>query len=141
MATSAWPAHEKLAQLRGLRPTRQRRVLAQLMFMRAGDRHVTAEALHAEALAAGIQRFAGDRLQYAEPVHRRKLLREVAIEGAQNLFRHQYSRTFHFYIEREGPSWTSKIRDVTVVGLPEAPHGIEISRVDVIVRLAPAGPE
>ena len=38
----------------GLRPTRQRLELAGLLF-RDGDRHFTAENLHAEAQDAGIQ--------------------------------------------------------------------------------------
>ena len=37
-----------------LRPTRQRVALARLL-LENGDRHVTAEQLHGEALAAGIQ--------------------------------------------------------------------------------------
>ena len=38
----------------GLRPTRQRVELAQLMYG-AGDRHMSAESLHAEASAAGFK--------------------------------------------------------------------------------------
>src|SRR5262249_50100811 len=38
----------------GLRPTRQRVALARLLFD-SGDRHVTAEQLHGEALAASIR--------------------------------------------------------------------------------------
>ena len=47
---------EAVARLRGakLRPTRQRVDLVGLLF-RAGDRHVTAESLHAEATRAGVQ--------------------------------------------------------------------------------------
>ena len=43
---------EKLRKA-GLRPTRQRLALAQLLFAR-GDRHVTAEGLHEEAVSAGV---------------------------------------------------------------------------------------
>ena len=37
-----------------LRPTRQRHALARLLFA-GGDRHVTAEQLHGEALAADVR--------------------------------------------------------------------------------------
>ena len=37
----------------GLRPTRQRMALAELLF-HGGDRHVSAESLHGEALAARV---------------------------------------------------------------------------------------
>ena len=42
----------KLLRRAGLRPTRQRVALATLLFG-AGDRHVTAEILHEEAVAMG----------------------------------------------------------------------------------------
>ena len=50
----------------GLRPTRQRAALAGLLF-RGGDRHVSAEALHAEAIRAGydagLRDFGENRVQ------------------------------------------------------------------------------
>ena len=52
---SARPFANALELLRaaGLRPTRQRLALARLLFDR-GDRHVSAEQLHGEAVAAGM---------------------------------------------------------------------------------------
>ena len=48
--------NEMASRLRtaGLRPTRQRLALGGLLFAQ-GDRHVTAEALHVEAIGAGIE--------------------------------------------------------------------------------------
>ena len=49
------PFTHSLERLRaaGLRPTRQRLALVRFLF-EGGDRHVTAEQLHAEALASGV---------------------------------------------------------------------------------------
>ena len=44
---------EKRVRDAGLRPTRQRVALADLLFAK-GDRHLSAEELHEEALAAGV---------------------------------------------------------------------------------------
>jgi len=43
----------ELLRAAGLRPTRQRLALARLLFER-GNRHVTAEQLHGEAMAAAV---------------------------------------------------------------------------------------
>ena len=53
--TEARPFAEPLERLKqaGLRPTRQRLALARLLFSR-GDRHVSAEQLHAEAKSARV---------------------------------------------------------------------------------------
>jgi Fur family iron response transcriptional regulator len=52
----ASPLSTALQRLRaaGLRPTRQRLALARLL-LESGDRHVTAEHLHGEAMATGIK--------------------------------------------------------------------------------------
>ena len=64
------------------------------------------------------------------------LLREVAIESAKTYFDTNTADHFHFYLEGEGKLMDIKNPDVTVEGLPPAPHGKRISRVDVIIRLA-----
>ena len=50
--TTSRPKVATLLRQAGLRPTRQRMLLGDLLFGN-GERHVTAEALHQEALAAG----------------------------------------------------------------------------------------
>src|SRR5690606_9883138 len=44
---------EKRVREAGLRPTRQRVALAELLFAK-GDRHLSAEELHEEAMGAGV---------------------------------------------------------------------------------------
>ena len=44
---------ERRVRNAGLRPTRQRVALANLLFAR-GDRHLSAEELHEEAISAGV---------------------------------------------------------------------------------------
>jgi Fur family iron response transcriptional regulator len=64
------------------------------------------------------------------------LLREVAIEGHKTYFDTNTSNHYHYYIEQEGRLSDIPSDDVRVVGLPEAPDGMHIKRVDVIVRLS-----
>jgi hypothetical protein len=49
-----WQGCVDLLRRAGLRPTRQRLMLGELLFSQGG-RHVTAEMLHAEAVAADMQ--------------------------------------------------------------------------------------
>lgn len=49
------------------------------------------------------------------------------------------SNHFHYYLESEGLLFDIAVGDLTVNGLPEAPPGTQIARIDVIVRLKPDG--
>jgi Fur family iron response transcriptional regulator len=125
-----------LAKLRsaGLRPTRQRLVLAQLLFG-GPDRHITAEELHRETLALDARISLATIYNTLNQFTAAKLLREVAIEGAKTYFDTNTADHFHFFLESEGRLMDIENPGVTVEGLPVAPHGKRISRVDVIVRL------
>ena len=64
------------------------------------------------------------------------LLREVAIEGHKTYFDTNTSNHYHYYIEHEGRLTDIPSDEVRVVGLPAAPDGMHVKRVDVIVRLS-----
>jgi Fur family iron response transcriptional regulator len=119
----------------GLRPTRQRVALGFLMYG-AGNRHLSAESLHAEAIATGIQVSLATVYNTLNQFTAAGLLREVAIEGHKTYFDTNTSNHYHYYIEHEGRLTDIPADDVRVVGLPEAPDGMHIKRVDVIVRLS-----
>ena len=119
----------------GLRPTRQRVALAQMLF-KTGDRHVTAEDLHEEAVQARFPVSLATVYNTLNQFTTAGLLREVAIDGAKTYFDTNTSNHYHFYVESEGTLIDIPTADLNVVGLPDAPEGTSISRIDVIVRLA-----
>jgi Fur family iron response transcriptional regulator len=127
----------RLLRKAGLRPTRQRLVLAARLFG-DGDRHVTAELLHAEVVAAG------ERVSLAtvyNTLHQFKaagLLRELAVEGARAYFDTNTSNHNHFFFETTGELLDIPNDVVHVNGLPEPPAGMRISHIDVVVRLTKA---
>ena len=120
-----------------LRPTRQRVALGALLFGEH-DRHVTAEILHAEAVATG------ERVSLAtvyNTLHQFKaagLLREIAIDGSKTYFDTNVSNHNHFFIEGQGKLVDIDGDTIRVDGLPEPPDGMKIAHIDVVVRLAPA---
>jgi Fur family iron response transcriptional regulator len=118
----------------GLRPTRQRLALGQLLFG-AGDRHVTAETLHAEALAAGEQVSLATVYNTLHQFKRAGLLRELAIDGSRAYFDTNISNHNHFFVEDEGELMDISGDGIRVDGLPKPPEGMKISHIDVVVRL------
>lgn len=118
-----------------LRPTRQRVALAELMFG-SGDRHVTAEDLHEEAINASVRVSLATVYNTLNQFTEAGLLREVAIEGSKTYFDTNTSNHHHFYIESEATLMDIPGNDLRVIGVPEAPEGTQISRIDVIVRVS-----
>ncbi len=130
------PAPIILARLRsaGLRPTRQRLALAQLLF-NGGDRHVTAEQLHGEAATAAIPVSLATVYNTLHQFTEAGLLREVVVEPGRSYFDTNIYDHHHFYCETTGALQDIPGAAVSVVELPHAPPGTEISRVDVIIRV------
>lgn len=118
----------------GLRPTRQRVALARLLFAE-GDRHVTAERLHEEAVACKVPVSLATVYNTLHQFTEAGLLREVAVEGAKTYFDTNTSNHYHFFCERSGRLLDIETDEIQIEGLPEAPDGMVISRVDVLVRL------
>jgi len=122
----------------GLRPTRQRLALAQILFG-SGDRHVTAEQLHAEAVTARVPVSLATVYNTLNQFTAAGLLREVAIEGDRTYFDTNTSNHFHYYIEAEDLLFDIEMADLSVRGLPEPPSGTRVARIDIIVRLQREG--
>jgi Fur family transcriptional regulator, iron response regulator len=133
------PVHELRAKLRraGLRPTRQRVALGWLLFAK-GDRHVTAERLYEEATGARVPISLATVYNTLHQFTQAGLLREIAVDGAKTYFDTNVSDHHHFLIEDAQALLDIPGTSVEVGRLPQVPDGMEIVRVDVIVRLRPA---
>ena len=133
---STKPSPNLLERLRtlGLRPTRQRVALAHLLF-ETGDRHVTAEQLHGEALAASIRVSLATVYNTLHQFTAAGLLREVIVEPGRSYFDTNIDDHHHFFCESSGMLQDIPGESVMVGLLPKPPVGTEISRVDVIIRV------
>lgn len=130
------PYAQTLSRLRdaGLRPTRQRLALGRLLFD-GGDRHVTAETLHEEAQNAGISVSLATVYNTLHQFTGAKLLREVVVDSSRTYFDTNISDHHHFFVENSGKLMDIDGQKIAITGLPDAPDGTGIARVDVIVRL------
>ena len=121
-------------RLAGLRPTRQRLSLAAILFG-AGDRHVSAESLHHEAVAARIDVSLATVYNTLRAFCEAGLVNEVVVDGARSYFDTRIENHPHFYWEDTHALTDAPAEEVTIAALPAAPAGTEIARVDVVIRL------
>ena len=127
------PALERLKAAR-LRPTRQRLALARLLFD-GGDRHVSAEQVHGEALAGNVRVSLATVYNTLHQFTALGMLREVVVEPGRSYFDTNTSDHHHFFFEEKGQLQDIPGDRVRLSALPEAPAGTRVRRVDVIVRL------
>ncbi|PIW26125.1 MAG: transcriptional repressor [Rhodospirillales bacterium CG15_BIG_FIL_POST_REV_8_21_14_020_66_15] len=134
----ARPYSHILDKLRGagLRPTRQRMALAKLLF-EGGDRHLTAEMLHADAQAANVRVSLATVYNTLHQFHRAGLLREIVVDSQRSYFDTNMSDHHHFYFDRTGDLTDIPGDQVAISVLPPAPEGMAVSRIDVVVRVRP----
>jgi Fur family iron response transcriptional regulator len=118
----------------GLRPTLQRVSLGWLLFGK-GDRHITAEMLFEEAAHARVPVSLGTIYNTLRQFTEAGLLRQIAIDAHKTYFDTNVSEHHHFLVEGEEELMDIPASPLGVTGLPAAPDGCEITRVDVIVRL------
>lgn len=118
----------------GLRPTRQRIALYRKLFC-SHSRHVNAEDLHAEVLNSGgymsLATIYNTLNQFAEA----GLLRKVAISGGRGYYDTAGGDHHHFHIEAEDRIIDVPAKSIQFAHLPPAPHGYEITGIDVVIRL------
>lgn len=133
MAGVAAGVAERLRQV-GLRPTRQRIALAHLL-LGGPYRHVTAETLHAEALAASVQVSLATIYNTLNQFVEAGLLREVVAAPGRSYFDNNTSDHYHFYIEDSGELLDIPGDQVGLLQLPVPPADMMVARVDVVVRL------
>lgn len=120
----------------GLRPTRQRIALASLLFAK-GDRHLTVEELHEEATDAGVPVSLATVYNTLHQFTEAGLIRVLAVESNKTYFDTNVSDHHHFFVEGENRVLDIPVSNIEIGNLPEAPPGMVISHVDVVIRLRP----
>ncbi len=130
----AMPEIEVKLRHHGLRPTRQRVALGDLLFAK-GDRHLTVEELHEEAIIAGVPVSLATVYNTLHQFTEAGLIRVLAVEGAKTYFDTNTSDHHHFFVEGRNEVLDVPIGNLEIGNLPEPPEGMEIAHVDVVIRL------
>lgn len=128
------PCLTAVLRMAGLRPTRQRVALAELLFG-GPHRHISAEQLHGEASAANVNVSLATIYNTLHQFHEAGLLREVAVDASRSYFDTDTSDHHHFYVEDEQRMIDIPAEAVAFDMLPPAPEGMEVRHVEVVIRV------
>jgi Fur family transcriptional regulator, iron response regulator len=129
-----WSAYRDLLRHVSLRPTRQRMVLAWILFSK-GNRHVTAEMLYDEASKAKIPVSLATIYNNLHQFTEAGLVQQIAVDGSKAFFDTNTAAHHHFFLSGEHDLVDIPADEVVLGKMPEPPAGYEITRVDVVIRL------
>ena len=118
-----------------LRPTRQRLALATLLVGDGENRHVTAESLYALCAASGEKVSLATVYNTLRAFCAAELINEIVVDGARIYFDTRMDDHAHFYLEDSHDLTDVPTGGIQITGLPDAPAGMVITRVDVVIRL------
>ena len=122
----------------GLRPTRQRMALGWLLFSK-GNRHITAEVLHLEAIQAKMPVSLATTYNTLNQFTDAGILRKLAFDGSKSFFDTNTSTHHHFFVEGENLLIDIFADDLEIGKIPTPPEGYEVTRIDLAVRLRAKG--
>ncbi len=118
-----------------LRPTRQRLALAELLVGDGQHRHVTAESLFESANGEGAVVSLATVYNTLRAFCEAGLLQEITVDGSKSYFDTNTHDHPHFYWEDEARLSDAPADQLVITQVPDAPEGVEIASVDVVIRL------
>ncbi len=127
-------SHCKNLRKAGLRPTRQRVALAELLFNQ-GDRHISAELLFDEAQKAKIPVSLATIYNTLHQFTEAGLLKAISIDSSKTYFDTNTGDHHHFFLEDSQEVVDMPEGFISVANLPSPPDGTEIASIDVVVRV------
>ncbi|MGS4946719.1 iron response transcriptional regulator IrrA [Meridianimarinicoccus sp. RP-17] len=119
----------------GLRPTRQRALLAELLVGDGQNRHVTAESLYAEVVKSGEKVALATVYNTLRAFCDAGLMQEVTVDGTRSYFDTRTDDHPHFFWEDTADLTDAPASELDIRRLPTPPDGAEIAKVDVVIRL------
>ncbi|MEX0504399.1 iron response transcriptional regulator IrrA [Alphaproteobacteria bacterium LSUCC0719] len=119
----------------GLRPTRQRLLIAELL-LDGRHRHVSAESLSREIRDTGTHMAGGTIYNTLNQFTEAGLLRRVTIHNEHSVFDTNTQHHHHFYDAARDRLIDIPADAVTLASLPGAPEGHDIRSVDVLIHIA-----
>ena len=117
----------------GIIPTKQRRVLAKILFEK-GHRHISAENLFDEVKREDRKISMATIYNTLKQFTNLGLIREIVVDKNKSLYDTNNKPHYHLYIEDEG-----KVHDIPTdninLNLPSVPACLNLHNIDVIVRV------
>ena len=130
---SAYNSAIKKLEKNGIRATKQRRVLAKLIFDK-GKRHISAENLFDEVKKDERKISMATIYNTLKQFTNLGLIREIVVDQNKSLYCNNNQSHYHLYIEDEG-----KVIDIPTqnidLDIPSIPACLKLHDIDVIVRI------
>jgi Fur family iron response transcriptional regulator len=123
----------------GVRPTRQRVALAELLVGDGHHRHVTAESLYVAAQSRGEKVSLATVYNTLRAFCEAGLVQEITVDGSKSYFDTRIDDHPHFYWEDDNRLTDAPASQLEIARLPDAPQGMEVAKVDVVIRLRKQG--
>ena len=121
----------------GLRPTKQRLVICQILFDRKETFHFTIEKL--KKITEKDSRKKISLATLYNTVHAFKksgYLKEISLKGNKTFFDTNIKNHYHFYDEDSSQLIDIKDENVSINNLPSLPNGKKIEEIEVTIRVA-----
>ena len=117
----------------GIRPTKQRMILAKLLFEK-GDRHISAEELYEEVKKDNRKISLATIYNSLKQFRKIGLLKELVVDQNKSIYCTNHDKHYHLYIEDEG-----KLIDIPQenidLNIPEIPACLKFHNIDIIIRV------
>ena len=117
----------------GIRPTKQRMILAKLLFEK-GDRHISAEELYEEVKKDNRKISLATIYNSLKQFRKIGLLKELVVDQNKSIYCTNHDKHYHLYIEDEG-----KLIDIPQenidLNIPEIPACLKLHNIDIIIRV------
>ena len=130
---SAYNSSINKLEKNGIRATKQRRVLAKLIFDK-GKRHISAENLFDEVKKDERKISMATIYNTLKQFTSLGLIREIVVDQNKSLYCNNNQSHYHLYIEDEG-----KVIDIPTqnidLDIPSIPACLKLHDIDVIVRI------
>jgi len=117
----------------GIRPTKQRRVLAKILFEK-GNRHLSADELFHDVKKEDRKISMATVYNTLKQFTSLGLVREVVVDQNKSLYCTNHKSHYHLYIEDEGKIVDIPTKNINL-NIPSIPACLQLHNIDVIVRI------
>ncbi len=120
-------------KLSGIRPTKQRMILAKILFEN-GKRHVSADSLFEEVRKEDRKISLATIYNTLKQFTALGLIREIVVDQNKSLYCTNKESHYHLYIEDEDKVVDIPTKNVNL-DIPQIPACLNLHNIDVIVRI------
>ena len=117
----------------GIRATKQRRVLAKILFDK-GNRHVSADELYQDVKKEDRKISMATVYNTLKQFTNLGIIREVVVDQNKSLYCTNRKNHYHLYIEDEGKIMDIPLKNIDL-NIPSIPACLQLHNIDVIVRI------